>query len=88
MADREQVDTALMKDELSPWNLDHLAPLWPQRVALIDPDRRVSYSYKDLQNRSRSVACFLYERGVRAGDRWAAHSCLSVKLVSRVMETA
>jgi fatty-acyl-CoA synthase len=69
MPDREHVDAALMKDELSPWNLDHLAPLWPERVALIDPDRRVSYSYKDLQNRSRSVACFLYERGVRAGDR-------------------
>ena len=59
-----------MKDELSPWNLDHLSP-WPERVALVEPDRGVAYSYKDLQNRSRSVACYLYERGVRAGDRVA-----------------
>ena len=58
-------------DAPSPWDLDHLAPLWPDRVAVIDPDREVKYTYEDLRTRSRAVAGALWEMGVRPGDRVA-----------------
>jgi fatty-acyl-CoA synthase len=71
MPDSGVVESTSLRNELSPWNLDDLAPLWPQRVALIDPGRGIRYTYKDLQNRSRAVAGGLHEMGVRRGDRVA-----------------
>ena len=58
--------------DLSPFWPERLAALWPGRVALVDPDGGVRYTYEDLHMRARAVAYGLAERGVGHGDRVAA----------------
>ncbi|GAC1468658.1 MAG: long-chain fatty acid--CoA ligase [Chloroflexota bacterium] len=52
--------------------LERLAGLWPTRVAVIDPDTGVTYTYSDLHVRAISVAAALQDAGIVAGDRVCA----------------
>jgi fatty-acyl-CoA synthase len=58
--------------DLSPLWPARLAELWPNRVAITDPDTGTQYRYTDLHERSSHVAAALAGAGVRQGDRVAA----------------
>lgn len=58
--------------DLSPCWLERSAALWPERVALVDPDSGARYTYGELSARARAVASGLAQLGIGHGDRVAA----------------
>ena len=55
--------------------------LWPGRTAVIDTDHGIRYSYDDLRDRALATAGWLYQHGVREGDRVAVLSLNGVPLL-------
>ena len=55
----------------SPWNLNELAGLWPDRPGLVDTDRNHSFTYAELADRASRLATGLSLLGVKRGDRVA-----------------
>ena len=66
-----QTDPWGRPDLAVPW-LDRLASLWPERIALLEPESGAAYTYRDLQRRANAVAAALAGRGVSRGGRVAA----------------
>lgn len=56
------------------WELDwleHRARLSPHKDAIIDESTNMTWTFKDLNNRAKSMAGWLSRRGVKKGDRVA-----------------
>jgi fatty-acyl-CoA synthase len=51
--------------------LENRARLTPEAVAVIDAKTNESWSYKELNRRAHSIACWLLRQGVKKGDRIA-----------------
>ena len=58
--------------DLAPNWLGRLAGLWPDRVAVIDPDEPAQHTFADLHRSAGEIAGGLAERGVGQGDRVCA----------------
>lgn len=57
-----------LRDRAPDW-LERLSALWPDRVAITDPDTATDYTYGDLHARAEVVAGGLAQLGVDPGDR-------------------
>jgi len=66
------VNSALpgLRDRAPHW-LERLSTLWPNRVAITDPDTATEYTYGELRDRAEAAARGLARLGVRRGDRVA-----------------
>jgi fatty-acyl-CoA synthase len=56
------------------WDLDWIekrSQLTPDKIAVIDGESNKRWSYKELNQRSHSFACFLSNKGITKGDRVA-----------------
>jgi fatty-acyl-CoA synthase len=56
------------------WDLDWIekrSQLTPDRIAVVDGEINKRWSYKELNQRAHTLACFLEEKGVQKGDRVA-----------------
>ncbi len=59
-----------LRDRAPHW-LERLSTLWPNRVAITDPDTATEYTYGELRDRAEAAARGLARLGVRRGDRVA-----------------
>jgi fatty-acyl-CoA synthase len=56
------------------WDIDWIekrSQLTPNKTAIIDGDTKHHWSYKEINQRAHSLACYLSEEGVTKGDRVA-----------------
>jgi fatty-acyl-CoA synthase len=56
------------------WDLDWIekrSQITPEKTAVIDKDSNHRWSYRELNQRAHSLACFLKEAGIEKGDRVA-----------------
>ena len=59
-----------LRDSAPDW-LERLSSLWPDRVAISNPDTGLDYTYRQLRDRAESSAAALAGRGIGRGDRVA-----------------